>query len=46
MPGTWVRPSRTSGLTMERESMFYVIIIVVAVVLVGALYMMRGKRAA
>jgi hypothetical protein len=31
---------------MEREPMFYVIIIVVAVILVGALYMMRGRRAA
>jgi hypothetical protein len=31
---------------MEREPMFYVIIIVVAVILVGALYMMRGNRAA
>jgi len=26
--------------------MFYVIIIVVAVILVGALYMMRGRRSA
>ena len=46
MPSTRVRSSRTLGLTRERESMFYVIIIVVAVILVGALYMMRGKRAA
>jgi hypothetical protein len=30
----------------ERESMFYVIIIVVAVILVGALYMMRGRSSA
>jgi hypothetical protein len=46
MPSTCGRSSRTTGLTRERESMFYVIIIVVAVVLVGALYMMRGRRAA
>jgi hypothetical protein len=31
---------------MERESMFWVIIIVVAAIVVGALYMMRGRRAA
>jgi hypothetical protein len=46
MPATGVRSSRTLGLTKERESMFYVIIIVVAVILVGALYMMRGRRSA
>jgi hypothetical protein len=45
-PSTWGRPCRTAGLTIEREYMFYVILIVVAVILVGALYLMRGRRSA
>jgi hypothetical protein len=31
---------------MEREYMFYVILIVIAVIVVGALYVMRGRRSA
>jgi LPXTG-motif cell wall-anchored protein len=31
---------------MERDHMFYVIIIVIAVLLAGGLYLVRGRRSA
>jgi hypothetical protein len=38
-----IRNRRTTGRSRERGSMFYIILIVVAVVLVGALYFVRGR---
>jgi hypothetical protein len=38
------RPRRTRSLPKERESMFYVILIVVAIIIGVALFFVRGRR--
>jgi len=36
---------RKTGSSTERNSMFYVVLIVLAVIVAGALYFMRGRSA-
>jgi hypothetical protein len=38
------RPRRTTGLTTERDSMFYVVLIIIAIVLGAGLFFVRGRR--
>jgi hypothetical protein len=40
-----LRCGKTIPSSTERNSMFYVVLIVIAVVLAGALYLVRGRSA-